>query len=98
MPRHALPNRRANEAVDVEHDGHRYRVGVGRFEDGSPAEVHIDSPKPGSRLDTHGQDIAALITLLLQSGVGISTIKHSLHSNPGASLADRVVRLIGCVG
>jgi hypothetical protein len=93
-----LPNRRALEVFDVAQDGHLYRVGVGRFEDGSPAEVHIDSPRPGSHLDTHGRDIAALITLLLQSGVGISTIKHSLHSNPGASLADRVVRLIGCVG
>ena len=97
MPRHTLPNRRALEVIDVVHDGCLYQVGIGRFEDGSPAEVHIDSPKPGSTLDTHGHDVAALITLLLQSGVGISTIEHSLHSNPSASLADRVVRLIGCV-
>ena len=95
MTRQALPNRRAHEVTDVEHDGHVYVVSIARFEDGRPAEVHINSARVGSTLDTHGQDIAVLISLLLQSGVGVSTIEQSLHRNRDASLTDRVVRLIG---
>jgi hypothetical protein len=96
MPRHTLPNRRAHEVTDVEHDGHRYRVGVTRFEDGRPAEVCINSAKARSTLDLHVHDLAAMITLLLQNGVDLATIEESLHRNSDASLAYRVVRLIGC--
>jgi len=37
-----------------------------------------------------------MITLLLQNGVDLATIEESLHRNSDASLAYRVVRLIGC--
>lgn len=94
MTRQVLPNRRAHEVVDLEHDGHVYVVSIARFEDGRPAEVHINSARVGSTLDTHGQDIAALISLLLQSGVGVSTIEQS-HRSSGVSLVGRVVRFIG---
>ena len=94
MTHRICSNRRMQEVVDFEQDGYHYRIAVNRFADGSPAEVHIDSPRPGSPLDTHGRDIAALLTLLLQTGVSVSTIKQSLQSNSEASLADRVVQLI----
>ena len=93
MPRHTLPNRRAHEVIDIEHDGHWYRVGVSRFEDGRPAEVCINSKKAGSTIDTHGQDAAALITLLLRCSVDVSTIEQSLDRNP-SGLAARVARVI----
>ena len=93
MTHRIFSNRRIQEVVDFEQDGYQYRIAVSRFGDGSPAEVHIDSARAGSILDTHGRDIAALITLLLQSGVDVLQIEQSLDRNL-SGLAARVARLI----
>jgi hypothetical protein len=34
--RRRLPNRRANEIVDFEHDGQRYTAAISRFPNGGP--------------------------------------------------------------
>jgi ribonucleoside-diphosphate reductase alpha chain len=43
--RHRLPNRRAHELLSFEHSGIRYTAGVGRFEDGRPAEIFLNTFK-----------------------------------------------------
>ena len=92
MTRHNLPNRRAHVVVDVEHEGYRYRVGVGRFEDGRPAEVFITSTKVGTAADVNERDGALLQGLLLRNDVEIDATVHSLSPN---GLFGQVVRLIG---
>jgi hypothetical protein len=92
MSRRSLPNRRAHEVIDVEHDGHRYRLGVGRFEDGRPAEVFITSTKVGTAADVNARDGALCLSLLLQNGVPIDAIIHSLSP---LGLLGHVARLIG---
>jgi hypothetical protein len=92
MSRRTLPNRRAHQVVDVEHDGQWYRVGVGTFEDGGPAEVFITSTKVGTAADLNARDGALLLSLLLQNGVEIDAIVHSLSP---AGLLGQVARLIG---
>jgi hypothetical protein len=95
MTHRILPGRWGQEVVDLDIDGFLYRISVSRFPDGSPAEVRIDSTKPGSKLDAYGRDVAVLVTTLLKSGVDVSTIEQALDRNSDAGLAGRVVRLIG---
>jgi len=92
MSRRTLPNRRAHEVVDVEHDGQRYTLGVGWFDNGTPAEIFLTSTKIGTAADVNARDGALCISLLLQNGVAIDDIAHSLSP---AGLLGRVVRLIG---
>ena len=92
MTRQGLPNRRAHEVVDVEHDGQRYTVGLGRFDDGQPAEIFVTSTKVGTAADISVRDGALCLSLLLQHGVGIDAIIHSLSP---VSLLGQVARLIG---
>jgi hypothetical protein len=94
MTHRILPGRGGQEVVDFDHDGFSYRVAVSRFPDGSPAEVLIDSTRPGSKLDAYGRDVAALISLLMQIGVDLTTIENALDRSSHAGLATRVVRLI----
>ena len=92
MTRRTLPNRRAHEVVDVEHEGHWYRVGVGTFEDGRLAEVFITSTKVGTADDVNARDGALCLSLLLQNGVAIGDIVDSLSPS---SLLGQVTRLFG---
>jgi hypothetical protein len=94
MTRRILPDRRAHETIDVEHDGHRYAVGIGRFADGRPAEIFITSTKVGTAADVNARDCGLLSSLLLQNGVGIDEIAHSLSPS---GLIGQVARLIGGV-
>jgi hypothetical protein len=92
MTRRTLPNRRPHEVIGVEHDGHLYKVGVGRFEDGRPAEVFITSTKVGTAADVNARDCGLLLSLLLQNHVGIDDIAHSLSPS---GLIGQVARMIG---
>jgi hypothetical protein len=91
MTRRTLPNRRAHEVVTVEHDGQRYVVGVGRFDDGRPAEIFITSTKVGTVADVNARDGALCVSLLLQNGVAVDDIAHSLSP---VGLLGQVTRLI----
>jgi hypothetical protein len=90
-----LPPRFGQVVVDLDHDGFSYRLAVSRFPDGTPAEVLIDSTKPGSKLDTYGKDVAALLSLLLKNGVDLSTIEQALDHRAESGLSAHVVRLVG---
>ena len=57
MSRRTLPNRRAHEVVDVEHDGQRYTLGVGWFDNGNPAEIFLTSTKIGTAADVNARDV-----------------------------------------
>ena len=43
--RERLPDRRAADLVDFEHDRRRWTASFGRFADGRVAEVFLDGPK-----------------------------------------------------
>jgi hypothetical protein len=79
MSRYVLSNRRRNEAIIFEYSGVKYRASFGRFPSGELAEVFLDVPgKFGSMLQQHAETAAILVSLLLQHGVAVSTIKHSI--------------------
>ena len=79
MPeRERLPNRRAADLVDFEHDRRRWTVTIGRYPDGRVAELFIDAPKE-SPLVALAQDGALAASLALQSGCPLDTLRHALN-------------------
>src|SRR5262245_11577627 len=74
--RRRLPNRRGHQLLDFEHAGHRYVGGVGRFEDGTVAEVFVNaSGRAGGQLEAVARDSAVLASLALQHGADLETLR-----------------------
>ena len=77
--RRHLPTRRRSEGVTFEHEGVGYHAVFGWFPTGELAEVFLDVPgKFGSMLQQHAETAAILVSLLLQHGVELHVIKHSI--------------------
>ena len=85
MTRQRLPNRRGHELLTFEHDGIRYTAGVGRFADGRPAEIFLNTAKQGTALDVNARDAAVAASLLLQHGCPIDTLRQALTRNGDGS-------------
>jgi hypothetical protein len=93
-PRQRLPNRRGHELLDFEHGGIRYIAGVGRFEDGSLAEVFLNTAKPGTAVDTNARDAAVAASLLLQHGCPVETLRRALTRNGDGSASGPLARAL----
>lgn len=90
--RHRLAARRDLETIAVEHEGQRYKVGLGReFSPpetyGPVAEVFVNAQKVNSPVDVLVSDGAILMSLLLQYGHPAEEIAASLKRNPDGSPA-----------
>jgi hypothetical protein len=73
-----LPNRRGSTIVAFEHEGRRYRVS-GSFSNGHLSEIFLDVGKAGSAVQAHADNEAILASLLLQHGVPVAAIRHSIN-------------------
>lgn len=76
--RERLPDRRAHEVLELWHRNICYFFGVGRYDDGRPAEVFIDAAKSGADAQIVARDGAIMLSLLLQHGCPIHVIRHAL--------------------
>lgn len=90
--RQRLAPRRDLETVAVEHEGQRYKVGLGReFSPpstfGPVIEVFVNAQKVNSPVDVLVSDGAILMSLLLQYGHPAEEIAASLKRNPDGSPA-----------
>ncbi|MET3971076.1 hypothetical protein [Bradyrhizobium sp. S3.9.1] len=56
--RNCLRDRRAHWLFRFECDGQSYTGGIGRFDDGTIAEVFINGTKVGTAAETNAQDAA----------------------------------------
>jgi hypothetical protein len=70
-----LPNRRTHEIISFEFRGLPYTVGVGRFPDGSLAELFIDCFRGSSPLAADARDAAVALSIALQFGVPTEVIR-----------------------
>jgi hypothetical protein len=82
--REALPQRRKCETVKLKFGGKKgaYHVTVGLYEDGRFGEVFISTNKIGTEQEALGRDIAVLISLCLQHGCTVETIRDALTREP----------------
>jgi hypothetical protein len=92
--RRRLPDRRGHELLDFEHGGIRYTAGVGRFEDGRPAEIFLNTAKHGTAVDTNARDAAVAASLLLQHGCPLETLRRALTRNADGSASGSLARAL----
>jgi ribonucleoside-diphosphate reductase alpha chain len=76
--RERLPDRRVSIAYVFNFENQSYRASAGYFLDGRLAEVFFDVGKAGSALQAHADAVAVMASLLLQYGIPVETIKHSV--------------------
>ena len=89
-----MPDRRGHELLDFEHGGIRYTAGIGRFEDGSLAEVFLSTHKHGTAVDVNARDAAVAASLLLQYGCPADTLSRALTRNGDGSASGPLARAL----
>jgi hypothetical protein len=91
--RQRLPNRRPHETISFEFRGLDYTVGVGRFADGSLAELFIDCFRGSSSLAADARDAAVALSISLQHGVPPKAIRSAVTREADGHASG----IIGCV-
>jgi ribonucleoside-diphosphate reductase alpha chain len=95
MPeRKHLPNRRAHDLLDFEHGGISYTAGVGRFDNGTLAEIFLNTRKTGTAVDVNARDAAVAASLLLQHGCDVDTLRKALTRNSDGSASGPLARAL----
>ena len=99
MTRLSLPNRRDSETIEFIHEGHTYRGSVSFDRAGRPLEVFLTTGKPGTGVETVSRDAAVAVSLALQFGAPLDTVRHAmtrldsgLPAGPLGTLLDWVAR------
>jgi len=91
-PRRRPANRRAHETIAIEHEGQRYKIGLGRElvcieceRLGPIVEVFLNAQQVNSHGDVLASDGAILMSMLLQYGCPPADIYHAMKRNPDGS-------------
>jgi hypothetical protein len=81
MTRRRLANRRLAETFELTVAGLRYTCTVGRFPDGSIAELFLSNHKSNSAADTSARDSAIVFSIAVQCGADPEVIRRALSRN-----------------
>lgn len=95
--RQILPQRRPAETFDLRHWGQNFTVTVGTYADGRVGEVFVDGAKTGADVQATASDAAVLLSLALQHGVPLETIRHAVTrsaSGDASSIMGAIVDLL----
>jgi hypothetical protein len=76
--RQRLPNRRACKSFDFRHAGLDFTLAAGFYADSRVAEIFLSSHKPGPPIEAIARDAAVTVSIALQFGVPIETIRQAL--------------------
>jgi ribonucleoside-diphosphate reductase alpha chain len=78
--RRDLPPRRRAETFEIAFGGlaRSHTVTLGFYEDGSIGEVFVNGGKSGEVVEAIARDGAVILSMALQSGVALDTIKHAI--------------------
>lgn len=93
--RRELPQRRYGETFELRHAGHRsaFAITVGRYPNGDVGEVFVSGAKAGSEVDAVARDGAVLLSLALQFGIPLDTVRRAITRNGDGSASS----IIGAV-
>jgi hypothetical protein len=84
-----LPNRRQCESFEFRHNGFAFTASAGFFEDGHLGELFLSSHKLGSPIEAIARDAAVTVSIALQFGADLETIRQALtkdHDGAPATL------------
>jgi hypothetical protein len=92
--RERLPNRRHAHTFDFEHAVLKYTATVGRFADGRLAEIFVQNHKSNSAVDVNARDGAIVVSLALQHGTPLETIRRALCRDPRGNVGGVIGRAL----
>jgi hypothetical protein len=84
VARERLANRRNHWLYRFQSGDQHFTGGIGRFPDGRIAEIFINGSKVGSAAESNAQDAAIIVSLALQHGCPLDTIRHALARSGGS--------------
>jgi hypothetical protein len=79
--RQRLQNRRQCESREFTHAGLDFTLAAGFYPDGRIAEIFLSSHKPGSPIEAIARDAAVTVSIALQFGADLETIRQALTKN-----------------
>jgi hypothetical protein len=82
--RERLADRRNYWVYRFQSGDQHFTGGIGRFPDGRIAEIFINGSKVGSAAESNAQGAAIIVSLALQHGCALDTIRHALTRTGGA--------------
>ena len=97
MIRRTLPQRRAAETLDLCFGNQYFTITVGRFHDGSPAEVFVDVAKSGQDLANVARDAAILLSLALQYGTPVESVRCAVTRGARGEAASIIGAVVDCL-
>jgi len=101
MTRRVLPQRRSSETFGLRFWSQNFTVTVGFYADGTPGEVFIDSGKTGQDVQSTARDAAVVLSLALQHGAAVETIRRAVTRNgagDAASILGAVIDTLPATG
>lgn len=97
MRRERLPTRRESETIKFDHNGVRYFATVGFYPDGRPAELFLDCSRSGDLLQGTMRDAAIAVSLALQHGVTLATLREAMLREADGSPAGVMSRALDLI-
>jgi hypothetical protein len=85
MTRELLPNRRRNSSFEFTHAGMTFTCCCGYYRDGRISELFLSSTKPGSAVEALARDAAVCISIALQHGTPIQTLRAAVTRDDGGN-------------
>jgi hypothetical protein len=76
--RQRLPNRRQCESFEFRHAGHPFTLTAGHYPDNRIGEIFISSNRAGSQVEAVARDSAIAVSIALQFGAPLETIRAAL--------------------
>lgn len=99
--RRILPQRRFAETISFAHpEGSsviRYIGTIGRFDDGAVGEIFLNSQKLGTSTDTNARDAAVAVSLALQYGCPLATIRKALTRDASGQPSGPIGRFLDMI-
>lgn len=97
MTREALPNRRQTSTFKFDFAGIKHHCSVSNFNDGRPAEIFVDAGKVNTGVQNIMRDGAILISLALQHGCPVETLRHAMTRTDSEDPASALGKLLDMV-
>jgi hypothetical protein len=97
MQRHRLPDRRRGETIEFYHDHHGYTLTVGHYRDGRIGEVFLNAHKSGGALEAVARDAAIVVSIALQHGADLGTIRRALTRDSNGAPATLIGAAIDAI-
>jgi hypothetical protein len=98
MIRRTLPQRRASETFDLRFWNQNFTITVGSYPDGTPGEVFVDSRKTGGDVEAIARDAAVVISVSLQHGAAVETLRHAITRNSNGAPSSILGAAIDALG